>query len=182
MLVDDAIALLMSWGVSGAPVVDFKTGTMLLGVVSSYDFLQKEAFEGVLLAMEGTSEMVSSYVDAAKKICGQQVGDIMTPNPRTVFPTTTMRVAAELMSNEKLHHLPVVVRICIYYVYVILYMHAFEHTSIHLSNRSRVCVFRTIKERCSGYWPHRMSWWISFMSWGTFQNIKKRMTTSTWIK
>ena len=153
MLVDDAIALLMSWGVSGAPVVDFKTGTMLLGVVSSYDFLQKEAFEGVLLAMEGTSEMVSSYVDAAKKICGQQVGDIMTPNPRTVFPTTTMRVAAELMSNEKLHHLPVVVRICIY-VYVILYMDAFEHNSIHLlhpSNRSRFCFSRTIKEHCSGY-------------------------------
>ena len=108
--VDEAILTLMSWGVTGAPIVDERTGSKLLGVVSSYDFLQKEAFEGALLPMEGSEEHVKQYANAAQRICGQSIGDIMTTNPRTVSPNDTMRVAAELMSNERLHHLPVVVR------------------------------------------------------------------------
>lgn len=108
--VDEAIVTLMSWGVTGAPIVDENTSSKLLGVVSSYDFLQKEAFEGALLPMEGSSEHVQTYANAARRICGQSVRDIMTTNPRTVNPKDTMRVAAELMSNERLHHLPVVVR------------------------------------------------------------------------
>ena len=109
--VDEAILTLMKWGVTGAPIVDDLTSRKLLGVVSSYDFLQKEAFEGALLPMEGTSQQVEIYVNAATRICGQKVSDIMTTNPRTVSPNDTMRIAAELMSNERLHHLPVVVRV-----------------------------------------------------------------------
>ena len=52
--VDQAIVTLMGWGVTGAPIVDYHTSRKLLGVVSSYDFLQKEAFEGALLPMEGS--------------------------------------------------------------------------------------------------------------------------------
>jgi len=121
--VDEAILTLMSWGVTGAPIVDERTGRKLLGVVSSYDFLQKEAFEGALLPMEGSEEHVRQYVNAARRICGQSVGDIMTTNPRTVSPSDTMRIAAELMSNERLHHLPVVVCLVLvrcYFVFVVL--------------------------------------------------------------
>jgi CBS domain-containing protein len=106
--VDEAIVTLMGWGVTGAPIVDINTSRKLLGVVSSYDFLQKEAFEGALLPMEGSEQNVQTYANAAARICGQSCRDIMTTNPRTVSPKDTMRVAAELMSRERLHHLPVV--------------------------------------------------------------------------
>ena len=104
---DDAISNLLSKGLSGAPVVD--ADQVLVGVVSSYDFLQKEAFEGALLRMEGSVKQVESYVEAAKKICAQKVSDIMSSSDiRTVTPNTSMRKAAALMAAEKLHRLPVV--------------------------------------------------------------------------
>lgn len=106
--VDEAIKSLLSLGVTGAPVVDDKTGTTLLGVVSAWDFLQKEAFEGAVVPIEGSQENIARYAQIARKICGQKVSDIMTENPRTVSPDTPMQVAAELMAKNHLHHLPVV--------------------------------------------------------------------------
>lgn len=106
MSVDESMAMLLHCGLSGAPVVNSKHH--VIGIVTSFDFLQKEAFEGALLPMEGTAANVERYVDAARKICGQKVEDVMTPNPVTVSPNTSMRVAALLMSERKLHRLPVV--------------------------------------------------------------------------
>jgi CBS-domain-containing membrane protein len=77
MSTDEAMATLLVSGLSGAPVVD--RNRKLVGVVSSFDFLQKEAFEGALLPMEGSRANVVKYVQAAQKICGQVVSDIMTP-------------------------------------------------------------------------------------------------------
>eukprot|EP01083_Nonionella_stella_P261473 890282_1 len=45
--VDEAVNLLLKLGVSGAPVIESKTGE-LVGIVSSFDFLQQEAGEGTL--------------------------------------------------------------------------------------------------------------------------------------
>eukprot|EP01083_Nonionella_stella_P058024 152070_1 len=42
--VDEAVHLLLDLGVSGAPVIDEHTGE-LLGIVSTFDFLQQEAGE-----------------------------------------------------------------------------------------------------------------------------------------
>eukprot|EP00978_Attheya_sp_CCMP212_P045202 scaffold337294_cov63-Attheya_sp.AAC.1 len=108
MPVEEAMAMLLELGVSGAPVVDDETGTTLIGVVSSFDFLQKEAGGGSLLPMEGSADRVEGYIDAAKKICAKQVGEIMTPNPTTVKPNATMRSAAGLMAKERLNRVPVV--------------------------------------------------------------------------
>lgn len=112
---DEAMALLLVSGLSGAPVVvdvsdDDATHKILVGVVSSFDFLQREAFEGSLLPMEGSRANVEKYVHAAQKICGQIVQDIMTPanQVKTVTPDTPMREAAAIMSESKLHRLPVV--------------------------------------------------------------------------
>lgn len=44
MSVNEATAILLSNGFSGAPVVD--DSQRLIGVVSSFDFLEMEAFEG----------------------------------------------------------------------------------------------------------------------------------------
>lgn len=44
MSVDEATAIILSNGFSGAPVVD--SSQQLIGVVSAFDFLEMEAFEG----------------------------------------------------------------------------------------------------------------------------------------
>jgi CBS domain-containing protein len=110
LTVHDAVHLLLKFGVSGAPVVRDTTGE-LVGIVSSFDFLQQEAGEGTLLPpIQGTStkSAVESYLTAAKKICAKKVGDLMTTNIRTMEANQSMRDAASLMSQQKLHRLPIV--------------------------------------------------------------------------
>jgi CBS domain-containing protein len=104
--VDDAMSFLLRHSISGAPVVD--ANNVLIGFVSSFDFLQKEAFGGALLPMEGSRDQIEKYVQAAQKICGQNVRDIMSPVVTTLTPEIPMREAAEIMSNARLHRLPVV--------------------------------------------------------------------------
>jgi CBS domain-containing protein len=106
MSVDETMAMLLHSGLSGAPVVN--DDHQVIGIVTSFDFLQKEAFEGALLAIEGSAANIEMYVDAAKKICGQKVEDVMTCNPITVTPETPMRDAAALMTEKKIHRIPVV--------------------------------------------------------------------------
>ena len=107
MSVDEAISKLLTLDYSGAPVVDPVTGE-LVGMVSAFDFLQKEA-GGALLPMEGSIEDIEAYVGAAKRIVATTVGDLMTSNRVvTVDPSDSMRDAASVMQNERLHRLPVV--------------------------------------------------------------------------
>jgi len=115
MSVHDAMATLLQNGASGAPVIKTETTNdgkhkkkRLVGIVSSFDFLQQEAFEGALLPVEGTEQNVYKYVHAARKICGQVVEDVMNDNVLTVTPETPMREAAEIMTQHNLHRLAVV--------------------------------------------------------------------------
>lgn len=103
--VDEAIGYLLQSGESGAAVVE---NGKIVGMVTAFDFLQKEAFEGSLLPMQGSAAKVEMYVDAAKKICGQTVADIMTPDPVTIHRTTGMREAAAKMTELRVQRLPVV--------------------------------------------------------------------------
>jgi CBS domain-containing protein len=104
--VDEAMSLLFNYGVHGAPVVtnDLK----LVGMVSTFDFLWEEAFEGSLLPMQGSAENIEKYISAAKKICGKRVEDVMVTELWEVTPKTTMRTAAAIMTEQRIHHLPVV--------------------------------------------------------------------------
>ena len=104
--VDDAMSLLLQSGVNGAPVVD--EDFRLVGMVSSADFLQMEAFEGALLPMEGSSAQIEKYVDAAQKICANKVEDVMSTHVTTVHPDLPMREAAQILSEERVQSLPVV--------------------------------------------------------------------------
>jgi Hemolysins and related proteins containing CBS domains len=65
--VDEAVYLLLKLEVSGAPVINENTGE-LLGIVSTFDFLQQEAGDGALLPIEGTMENVKDYLNRAKKV------------------------------------------------------------------------------------------------------------------
>ena len=107
MSVDDGISKLLHWGFSGAPVVDEASGA-LIGMVSAFDFIQKEA-GGALLPMEGSKEDIQAYVGAASKIVATNVGDLMTSDRIvTIHPLDSMRDAASVMQKERLHRLPVV--------------------------------------------------------------------------
>ena len=104
--VDEAVHILLKFGLSGAPVVG---NGELVGVVSSIDFLQHKAHEGTLLPpIEGDTAVVESYLTASKKICAKKVGDLMTTNIRTMLSTDSISNAAVLMSRENLHRLPIV--------------------------------------------------------------------------
>ncbi len=103
--VDQAVSMLLDFDVSGAPVINQDTGA-LLGIVSTFDFLQQEAGDGALLPFEG--DTFKYYLKKAKKICATKVGDLMTSNPITMREDESMRNAAILMSQENLHRLPIV--------------------------------------------------------------------------
>jgi CBS domain-containing protein len=103
---DEAMGYLLDQGESGAVVLD--DNDCIVGIVTSFDFLQKEAFGGSLLPMEGSVANIEKYVDAAKKICGKTVADIMTPNPTTISQTASMREAAATMTELRVQRLPVV--------------------------------------------------------------------------
>lgn len=112
--VNDAIAVLLKNKISGAPVVDSKFRIdkkfKPVGVVSSSDFLPRED-SGVLLTIETKevpSEVMDECTDAAKKVFGQKVQDIMTPNPMTIKQSETMRKASNVMSKFNLHRLLVI--------------------------------------------------------------------------
>mmetsp|Transcript_8126 Transcript_8126/g.17587 ORF Transcript_8126/g.17587 Transcript_8126/m.17587 type:complete len:234 (+) Transcript_8126:96-797(+) len=107
---DEAIAALLSHNLQAAPVIDPNDPTRLLGIVTSYDFLQREAFEGAVVPVDPSDgrENVESYVSAARKICARRVSDVMTQNPHTVSRTVGMRDAAATMARDKIHTMPVV--------------------------------------------------------------------------
>ncbi len=106
--VDDAIQKLLNLGFNGAPVVD-PISKNLVGVVSAFDFLQKEEGGTLLpLLQDDSPQDLKITADAARRICAKTVEDLMTPNPVTVSPTTTMREAAEIMTRDRCHRLCVV--------------------------------------------------------------------------
>lgn len=105
--VDEAVTLLLDLGISGAPVIDPTSGK-ILGIVSSSDFLQQEAGDGILLPIAGSLKEVEGYIEVAGKICAKKVGDLMTKNPVCLGAGESMRDAAVLMAREKLHRLLVV--------------------------------------------------------------------------
>jgi len=93
--VDEAVYMLLDLGVSGAPVINENTGE-LVGIVSTFDFLQQEAGDGALLPIQGTMEDVQNYLKQAKKLLATRVGDLMTENLVTIYSDESMRNAAIL--------------------------------------------------------------------------------------
>jgi CBS domain-containing protein len=109
MSVDEAMGYLLDQGQTGAVVLNNRShNSPIVGIVTAFDFLQKEAFGGSLLPMSGSAANVEKYVDAAKKICGQTVADIMTARPTVVPVTASMREAAAILTELRVQRLPVV--------------------------------------------------------------------------
>lgn len=106
--IDDAIQKLLTLGYNGAPVVD-PTSQNLVGVISAFDFLQKEEGGTLLpLVQDGNAHDFQHTVDAARRICAKTVKDLMTREPMTVSPNMSMKKAAEIMIRDRCHRLCVV--------------------------------------------------------------------------
>ncbi|CAJ1935041.1 unnamed protein product [Cylindrotheca closterium] len=103
--VNEAIHDLLQRNLNGAPVVDEDDN--LVGVITAFDFLAKEN-GGAVLPMQGSKEEMGRIMNVARKIVATTVGDLMSPEPITIHPHSSMREAAALMSSSRTHRLCVV--------------------------------------------------------------------------
>mmetsp|Transcript_26347 Transcript_26347/g.64210 ORF Transcript_26347/g.64210 Transcript_26347/m.64210 type:complete len:208 (-) Transcript_26347:256-879(-) len=103
--VNEAIHDLLQLNFNGAPVIDEDDN--LVGVISAFDFLQKEN-GGAVLPMQGSKEEMGMIMNVARKIVATTVGDLMSSNALTIHPHASMREAAALMSSSRTHRLCVI--------------------------------------------------------------------------
>ena len=81
----EAISLMSDQSIGALLVID---GSKLVGVLSERDYLRK-------VALKGRASQTTA------------VEEIMTPNPFTVSPDTSLDICMELMTQKRIRHLPV---------------------------------------------------------------------------
>jgi len=109
--VTDAAALLEQHRISGVPVVD-KAG-LVVGVITQSDLVARARDLELpptiaLFDLRIFLETPSHFKKRLEKMLGVTVGEVMTPNPLTVSPETSVEEIATLMTRKKVHTLPVV--------------------------------------------------------------------------
>jgi len=97
--------------ISSAPVAD-DNGNMI-GIVTETDLIEQDKslhiptvislFDWVIYL-----ESDKKFEKELKKMTGQTVGDIFTPEAETVAPSTPISEVADIMSSRKIHAIPVV--------------------------------------------------------------------------
>ncbi|MBA3013919.1 MAG: CBS domain-containing protein [Desulfobulbaceae bacterium] len=113
MPVKELATLFLSKKIGGAPVVD--TSGDLVGVVTESDLIDQTKNVHIptvisildsVLFLESPGKMDQEI----KKIAGSTVGDICARNPVTVDEDTPLSDIATIMSEKKIHTLPVLFR------------------------------------------------------------------------
>lgn len=111
--IDDALELIVQHEITGLPVVDPVTNTVV-GIVSDFDLLVLEGVsddekQGGLFPQAGDDWnsffTVQKYVEKNK---GKVVGDIMTTEPVCVRVETSLSSAAHVLLHKKIRRLPVI--------------------------------------------------------------------------
>ena len=103
--VERAARLMLQNKVSGLPVVNSQ-GTMV-GMVTEADFLRRSEIRRRPRWLEfliGPGRLATEYVHAA----GRKVSEIMTPDPYTVTPETSLEQIVDVMERRRIKRLPVV--------------------------------------------------------------------------
>jgi CBS domain-containing protein len=104
-----AVRLMLQNKISGLPVVDDKG--QLVGMVTEGDFLRRGELGTQrqrprwLEFLLGPGRLAAEYVQSS----GRKVGEIMTPEPKTITPETPLDEAVSLMERHPVKRLPVVV-------------------------------------------------------------------------
>ncbi|BCL36877.1 CBS domain-containing protein [Nostoc sp. MS1] len=106
----EAIKVLAERRISGLPVVD--DDGKLLGIISETDLMWQETgvtppayfmfLDSVIYLQNPTA-----YDRDLHKALGQTVGEVMSKNPVTITPDESVKQAAQLMHDRKIHRLPV---------------------------------------------------------------------------
>jgi CBS domain-containing protein len=103
-----AVRLMLQNRISGLPVVDAEG--QLVGMVTEGDFLRrgelgtKRQRPRWLEFLLGPGRLAAEYVHAS----GQKVGEVMTPEPKTITPETSLDEVVRLMERHRVKRLPVV--------------------------------------------------------------------------
>jgi CBS-domain-containing membrane protein len=97
--------------ISSVPVVD--AAGEIIGIVTETDLVEQDKslhiptvvslFDWVIYLESG-----KKFEKELKKMTGQTVGDIYTPEVTTISPSTPVSEVADLMSGKKIHAVPVV--------------------------------------------------------------------------
>jgi len=102
-----AVRLMLQHKISGLPVVDAKG--QLVGMVTEGDFLRRGELgtrrqrPRWLEFLLGPGRLAAEYVQST----GQRVEEIMTPEPRTITPETSLEEVVGLMERHRIKRLPV---------------------------------------------------------------------------
>ena len=109
--VEDLAKLLEERRISGVPVLDPQGN--LVGVVTQSDLVQRSRDLELppalnILDLHLFLETPSHFQKRLEKLLGNKVKDVMTVDPVTVAPDTSVQEIARLMSGKGMHTLPVV--------------------------------------------------------------------------
>jgi CBS domain-containing protein len=109
--IEDLSTLLVSNEISGAPVVD--ADGAIVGIVTENDLISRNkrlhiptvvSFLDAVIYLESSKK----FSDDVKRLTATKVGDICARKVVTITPDTTLTDIATLMSEKKVHLLPVV--------------------------------------------------------------------------
>ena len=105
-----AARLLLDGHFNGLPVTD---NGRLIGMLTQSDLIsldKKLETPGYFLLLGGAipMQMPGKFSKELQRIAAQTVGEIMTPNPRSISPETPVDEIATLMVKERFYTLPVV--------------------------------------------------------------------------
>ena len=106
----EAIQILAQQRISGLSVVD--DAGQLIGIISETDLMWQET--GVtppayIMFLDSVIYLQNpaTYERELHKALGQTVGEVMSKNPLTISPDKSLREAAKIINDRKVHRLPV---------------------------------------------------------------------------
>jgi CBS domain-containing protein len=108
--VEDAATLMAKKGFSVVPIVN--DADELVGLITESDFISKiQSVPHALVSLRqlfGQSFHASDVEQIYKESKAKKLGDVMTKNPKTVSPDTSLDEVVTFMSDKNLKRLPVV--------------------------------------------------------------------------
>jgi CBS domain-containing protein len=107
---NEAIKILAEKRISGLPVVD--DAGNLLGIISETDLMWRETDvtpPAYIMILDSVIYLQNpaTYERDLHKALGQTVGEVMSKNPITITPDKSLKEAAKIMHDRKVHRLPV---------------------------------------------------------------------------
>jgi CBS-domain-containing membrane protein len=104
----EAAKLMLKHKISGLPVVD--ATRHVVGIVSEHDLLRRRESNGSKQRSHWLQLMLerAELSGESARFHDRKVNEVMTPNPVTVMPTSSLEDACRLIENHGIKRLPVV--------------------------------------------------------------------------